>query len=418
MRKFLAPAAAFLFLLVASGFLYAGDALPQKEVRHIGRGGVAAADPAPAAASRPVVPARLTVTPTPEPPPPPPPVETPPPAPEPPPAEPAPAEPAQPAFVEAPPGACKDVRYLSWVWQFSRDGPAAEIAAQLAEARMGVLVKTRDGTDWMAVYDTSPDAVTGPERVRALADLFEGQGVPFHAWAVVKGLDPQREAEMAAQVLAAGARSIYLDLEPFAGFWQGTPEAALAFGQELRRLQPDAVVITAVDPRPFLEVKAPIAEFASFSNALAPLVYWDTFDSPENREKFSASGFPVGPEGVTPEFLLDVSATLLGPYGLPLRPVGQGSSSDMAAWASFLDHGAQLGIMDASVWRHGVTKAEVWPLLRERTPSGLAYVVQPGDTLGSLAARWGVSVEAIAGANGITDPNFISVGQVLCVPSA
>ena len=49
-------------------------------------------------------------------------------------------------------------------------------------------------------------------------------------------------------------------------------------------------------------------------------------------------------------------------------------------------------------------------------PEGLTYTVQDGDTLGAIAARYGVSVEAIAAANGIDDPASIQVGQVLVVP--
>lgn len=44
------------------------------------------------------------------------------------------------------------------------------------------------------------------------------------------------------------------------------------------------------------------------------------------------------------------------------------------------------------------------------------YTVQPGDTLSSIARDFGVSVTAIAEANGITNPNFIYVGQVLQIP--
>jgi LysM repeat protein len=44
------------------------------------------------------------------------------------------------------------------------------------------------------------------------------------------------------------------------------------------------------------------------------------------------------------------------------------------------------------------------------------YVVQPGDTLTEIAARFGVTVEVIVEANGIADPNLIIVGQVLMIP--
>ena len=44
------------------------------------------------------------------------------------------------------------------------------------------------------------------------------------------------------------------------------------------------------------------------------------------------------------------------------------------------------------------------------------YVVRPGDTLSAIAGRLGVSVGDLAGANGITDPNRVLVGQRLDVP--
>ncbi len=45
------------------------------------------------------------------------------------------------------------------------------------------------------------------------------------------------------------------------------------------------------------------------------------------------------------------------------------------------------------------------------------YTVQVGDTLYSIASRHGVSVDAVARANGITNPAFIYVGQVLTIPA-
>ena len=44
------------------------------------------------------------------------------------------------------------------------------------------------------------------------------------------------------------------------------------------------------------------------------------------------------------------------------------------------------------------------------------YIVQPGDTLAAIAARYGVTVETLARLNGIVNPNSIVIGQVLAVP--
>ncbi len=49
-------------------------------------------------------------------------------------------------------------------------------------------------------------------------------------------------------------------------------------------------------------------------------------------------------------------------------------------------------------------------------PTVRTYRVQSGDTLSSIAARFGVSVQALINANNIADPNSLSIGQVLIIP--
>jgi LysM repeat protein len=44
------------------------------------------------------------------------------------------------------------------------------------------------------------------------------------------------------------------------------------------------------------------------------------------------------------------------------------------------------------------------------------YTVQRGDTLSAIAKHYGVSVDAIAQANHLSDTNKIAVGQVLEIP--
>jgi len=44
------------------------------------------------------------------------------------------------------------------------------------------------------------------------------------------------------------------------------------------------------------------------------------------------------------------------------------------------------------------------------------YTVQRGDTLGSIAARFGLPQTALAAANQISDPHWIYAGQVLIIP--
>lgn len=49
-------------------------------------------------------------------------------------------------------------------------------------------------------------------------------------------------------------------------------------------------------------------------------------------------------------------------------------------------------------------------------PTGVTYVIQTGDTMYSIAQRFGVTVDAIVEANGISDPTNIAVGHVLIIP--
>jgi LysM repeat protein len=44
------------------------------------------------------------------------------------------------------------------------------------------------------------------------------------------------------------------------------------------------------------------------------------------------------------------------------------------------------------------------------------YIVQPGDTLGSIASKFEVSLEDLMRANGLSDPDYVIVGQELLIP--
>ncbi|HEX8992807.1 MAG TPA: peptidoglycan DD-metalloendopeptidase family protein [Anaerolineales bacterium] len=48
--------------------------------------------------------------------------------------------------------------------------------------------------------------------------------------------------------------------------------------------------------------------------------------------------------------------------------------------------------------------------------SGPVYIVQPGDTISSIANRFNVSISDLMTANNISDPNVLGVGQQLVIP--
>lgn len=50
------------------------------------------------------------------------------------------------------------------------------------------------------------------------------------------------------------------------------------------------------------------------------------------------------------------------------------------------------------------------------TPTPIVYTVQRGDTLGALAVHFGVSVQQLMSANGISDADWLKIGQQLIIP--
>ena len=335
----------------------------------------------------------------------------------------------------APAQAAAAPKHLAWVWQFSTDGEPNIVGARLLENGLGIVLKSHDGLHWMSEYDKSAYAVSGPAQLAVLANYYESAGVPFHAWCVVHGDDPLKEAKMASDVLNAGARSIYLDIEPHSGFWRGTPADAVAFGKELRRLSPNGVVSLSIDPRPWMVVKLPMKELTSFANSMSPQQYWRTFNTQANYEKFQESGYAVPPGGITPEYLFAISDAILPQFGLPLEHVGQGATPDAGEWRRFLSLSFARGSTTATVWRYGVTPPDVLRVLREVPPpvpvqpapvaltsggatQGGVYTVRSGDTLSAIAASQGVSMQAIVDANALANADYLYVGQQLTIPGA
>lgn len=56
--------------------------------------------------------------------------------------------------------------------------------------------------------------------------------------------------------------------------------------------------------------------------------------------------------------------------------------------------------------------------LFEPTPPPQVYVVQSGDSLSSIAGRFGCTSDDLVEANGLADPNLLQVGQALQIPSS
>jgi LysM repeat protein len=53
---------------------------------------------------------------------------------------------------------------------------------------------------------------------------------------------------------------------------------------------------------------------------------------------------------------------------------------------------------------------------QDAQPEGQIYIVQPGDTLSGIAAKFGVSIEDLIRVNQIANPDNLVVGTRLIIP--
>ncbi len=58
----------------------------------------------------------------------------------------------------------------------------------------------------------------------------------------------------------------------------------------------------------------------------------------------------------------------------------------------------------------------VHPAIAQGQTPGPIYIVQAGDTLSSIAARFNITIDDIMTANNISNPNQLDVGQQLVIP--
>ncbi len=100
----------------------------------------------------------------------------------------------------------------------------------------------------------------------------------------------------------------------------------------------------------------------------------------------------------------------------------------LPAFSSPAEEGAEAtaaAVTEAAVTAAAVAAAAVPPeaaAQAEATPSSLPasgeeiYIVQAGDILSAIAGRYGVSMQAILDANGLSNPDFVFSGQRLIIP--
>ncbi len=235
------------------------------------------------------------------------------------------------------------------IWDFDRDYPGAQPNDSLLPIH-AVYVKTHDGTDWMSTWDTNPAAVSGPDSIRRLLDIYNPQGIDVAAWFVPYGTDVQGQLSMAEQVIDAGVAALYVDVEPFYGFCDNDC-AFLAenFWRQLRAARPTARLGVIYDPRTWYWNTSATATWLSVADVAIPMCYWETFAGQTPWDD---------PAGCVEQARFDLN-TLAPGRPLDYAPMLQGDSTP-PRFLQALDGASISGASHVSVWRRGVVPADVW----------------------------------------------------------
>ena len=253
-----------------------------------------------------------------------------------------------------------DGKVAIWHWKGSAV-PQNTISEALADIKAKapnldqVWVKITNGVRWMSDYDSSAMAIRGPRSIDQWVSACQAAGLEFHAWCVPKGLNVGKEAALIIEACTRpGVRSLVLDIEPYADYWQGGAEAVRPFMLELRRgLGTRFHIGMSVDPRPQHYHTIFPDEWRPFIDSIHPQTYWQIFR-------------------ITPEEALASVWSVWGGYDKPIIPVLEGNAPAVEQTEAHTLSTQAQGAKGLSWWRYGIISQ--WaganrPIVLESSPA-------------------------------------------------
>ncbi len=271
----------------------------------------------------------------------------------------------------------------------------AQTIRRFAPAVSQVWVKTSDGSDWMARFDTKAAmAIDGPGAIRRWVTTLQKYGLEFHAWCVPRGLNIDGEANVIIQACQTpGVRSMMLDVEPHSGFYAGGRQTVRPLMTRIRAALPGAFHMgMAVDPRSTQYARIYPDEWFPFVNSVHLQLYWGTFQ-------------------VSPDAALTNGYNTWRNYNRPLFPVLQGYKVDAASVERARSLAVRTyGAKGISWWVFGQMQAAEFAAIN-RHPNGTIAPIPPGADGSPL--QFGETITVAVGAPGYADGTFPGVPPVL-----
>lgn len=219
-----------------------------------------------------------------------------------------------------------------------------------------IWVKVGDGNSWQGNFDNDPDmAVKGPADVDRWVQALQRNGMEFHAWCVLKGVDPSGEADIIIKTCQRpGVKSMILDVEPYDGYWEAGRGPIRPLMTSVRQQIGNGFHIgLGVDPRRVHYNSIYPDEWLPFINSVHTMSYWTTF-------------------GRQVDDVIDETYTVWGNYGRPIIPILQGTAPVSEQDQAFNRVTQRYGAKALSWWRYGVINSFDTvnkPIVVETTPT-------------------------------------------------
>lgn len=236
-----------------------------------------------------------------------------------------------------------------FVWQLNKDY-SEDTPSDTSLPISRVLIKTHDGTDWMSTYDEHPNAISGPQALKSMKNVYTAQGIEVVAWFVPKTTDVDKQLEMAKAVIDTGVTALYADVEPFAGFcYPDCAYLADTFWKQLRQQRPNATLGVIYDPREqWIEPEA-AAKWLKNADVALPMCYW---------ESYYGKGPWADPAGCVIQGYYSLRS-MANIDDMHYEPALQGDATP-ARFTKALDAALDLGSERVAVWRRATVLPETW----------------------------------------------------------
>lgn len=150
---------------------------------------------------------------------------------------------------------------------------------------------------------------------------------------------------------------------------------------------------------------------------------WSSMIFPGQELKLSNSGtLPpvVAPEPASPQSTRytivagDTISSIAERFGLTSLTV---LTANGLGWDSIIYPGQTLAIPEGGEVLHVEPVVSVTPIAPPAPASGSSYTIASGDTVSGIAGRFGISVQSLLDANGLTAASLIFSGESLTIPS-